>query len=95
VNEAIQKLINEYPFVGANLAVISAMRVRALSLNSFQESIGVTPELNQIHVDFKVSSKPANFTFNALKDSAIKDGTYSKAKGLLLTNMYKKRIASY
>jgi hypothetical protein len=95
VNEAIQKLVNGFPFVGSHLAVITAMRVRALSLNPFQESIGMTPELNQVHVDFKVSTAPASYLYNNLKDNAIKDGTYSKAEGLSLLNCYRKRISSH
>lgn len=95
LNDAIQKIIIEYPFVGAHMSVITAMRVRALSLNAFQETIGITPLLNSIHVDYKVLTAPATHTYNSLKDNAIKKGTYSKQKGQELLSTYRKRLSGH
>jgi len=92
INDAIQKLCNEFPFVSDHLSVITAMRVRALSLNPFQESIGITPEFNQIHIDFKILTAQHRLLSNSLKEDAIKNGSYSKSFGKELVNTFRKRI---
>jgi hypothetical protein len=95
INDAIQVMVTEYPFVGIHLSIITAMRVRALSLNAFQEIIGITPELNQLHVDFSVQAASAGLMFNSHKNKHIKDGSYSKLIGKELNDSYYKRVCDH